>query len=208
MLKDFFIKEGIKEAEMDEFLREIFDKAGYSHSEVQRTPIGTRIIVFVHKPGIAIGRGERKLKEITEIIKEKFGLENPMLDVKEVENPLLDAQIVASRIAKVLERGVNYKKVANYYVEKVMEAGAVGVEIRIGGKVGGERGRFQKFRQGYIKHSGHYAETLVDKGFATALTKPGVIGVQVKILKQMPKDKLIELEEKEDEGKGNKKTER
>src|SRR3989344_4653449 len=51
-----FVKEGIKEAEVEEFFAQRFDKAGYSHTEIQRTPLGTRIIVYAHKPGLVVGR--------------------------------------------------------------------------------------------------------------------------------------------------------
>jgi small subunit ribosomal protein S3 len=124
-----------------------------------------------------------------------------MLDVREVENPFLDAQVVANNITKSIERGGFYKKVANYYIDEIMKAGAVGVQIRVGGRLGGEKARFQKFKKGYIKHSGYYADNLVDKGKATAITKPGVIGVQVKILKEIPEGELKIIEEEKEEEK-------
>jgi len=185
-IEKHFVKEGIKEAQIEEFLREKFDKAGYSHIEIQRTPLGTRIIVFANRPGIVIGKSGSRIKEITDEVQRRFELENPMLDVRETENPFLDAQIVAGRIAKSLERGGFYKKIANYCLEEIMKAGAVGTEIRVGGKLGGERGRFQKFKKGYIKHSGYYADNVVDKGQAVAVLKLGVVGIQVKILKYLP----------------------
>ncbi len=200
MIEKSFVKEGIKRAEVEEFLAKKFEKAGYSHTEISRTPLGTRIVVYAYKPGIVIGKSGRRVEEIVKEIKEKFGFENPMLDVREVENPFLDANIVAKRIARALERGINYKKVANYYAEKVMEAGAIGVEIRVGGKLAGvERSRFQKFRKGFIVHSGEYKETLVDKGYAQAMIKPGIVGIQVKIMKEAPTELLLEkgLESKE-----------
>jgi small subunit ribosomal protein S3 len=206
-VEKFFINEGIKEAQLESFLREKFDKAGYSHADIQRTPLGTRIIVYAEKPGLVVGKAGRRIEEITQEIKERFDLENPMLDVKEVENPFLDAQIVASKIAKAIEKGGFYKKVANYYMDKIMEAGAIGVEIRIGGKLGGERARFQTFRQGYIKHSGYYADTLVQTGFVTALVKLGMIGVRVKILTEIPEDlneKLLERIELNEEKRSEK----
>ncbi len=92
-----------------------------------------------------------------------------------------------------------------------MRAGAVGVQIRVGGKLGGERGRFMKFKKGYIKHSGYYADNIVDKGAATANMKPGIVGVQVKILKDTPEDLISKIKEEkveEVEDKGSKKTER
>ncbi|MCX6822180.1 MAG: 30S ribosomal protein S3 [Candidatus Aenigmarchaeota archaeon] len=200
-IEKHFVKEGIREAEIEEFLKEKFDKAGYSHIEIQRTPLGTRIIVYADRPGLVIGKYGSRVKEITDEVQKRFELENPMLDVKEIENPLLDAQVVASKITKALERGAFYKKVANWYVSEVMKAGAAGIEIRVAGKLGGERSRFQKFRKGYIKHSGHYADTVVDKGKAFAITKPGVVGVQVKILRELPEiTRIKEVEKVEDKG--------
>ena len=122
----------------------------------------------------------------------------------------MDAQVVANKIAKSLERGGFYKKIANYYLDEIMKAGAVGVQIRVGGKLGGERGRFQKFKEGYIKHSGYFGDEIVDKGKATATLKPGVVGIQVKILKEQPEDLLTKIKEtkvEEVEDKGIKKTE-
>ena len=194
-----FVKEGIKESQVENFLRQRFERAGYSHTEIQRTPVGTRIIVYAHKPGLVIGRSGRRVNELTEEIKKKFGFENPLIDVREVREPMLDANIVASRIAAALERGINYKRVCNFYLDKVMDAGAIGVQINVSGKLAGvERSRFQKFRQGFVAHSGDYAEKFVDKGYAQAMLKPGIAGVQVKIMREMP----VEIREKtEDEKK-------
>ncbi len=192
-VEKLFVKEGIKVSEVEEFLKKRFEKAGYSHTEIQRTPLGTRILVFVHKPGLVIGRSGRRVNEITEEIKEKFGFENPLLDVREVDQPLLDSNIVARRIAGAIEKGVNYKKVAHFYLEKVVEAGAVGIQIEIAGKIGGvERSREQKFKMGFIAHSGEYAERLVDAGYTQAIIKAGIIGIKVKIMKALPKEVIIE----------------
>jgi len=198
-IEKMFVKEGIKEAEVEAYLAKRFNRAGYSHTEIQRTPLGTRIIVFAHKPGLVVGRSGRRIQEITDEIREKFGFENPLIDVKEVENPFLDAKIVASRIANALERGINFKKVANYYLDKVIEEGAVGISIHVGGKLmGAERSRFQKFKKGFVAYSGDYAETLVDKGYAQGNVRPGVIGIQVRIMRESPK----EFEMKKESEKG------
>ncbi len=194
-VEKLFIKEGIKESEVEEFLATEFEKAGYSHTEIQRTPLGTRIIVYAHKPGLVIGQSGRRIREMTDRIREKFGFENPMIDVREVDNPFLDANIVARRIARAIERGINFKRVVNYYLEKVMEAGAVGIQIRVGGKLSGsERSRFQKFKKGFIKHAGDYADRFVEKGFTQAMIKPGVVCIQVRIMKGMPKEFILEKE--------------
>ncbi len=188
-VEKIFVKEGIKQADVEEFLKKRFEKADYSRTEISRTPLGTRIIVYAYKPGLVIGRSGRKINEITEEIKERFGFENPLIDVKEVENPFMDVNIISRRIAKALERGINYKKVANYYLEKVMEEGAVGIQIILAGKISGvERSRTQKFKNGFVAHSGGYVEQLVDKGMTQAIVRAGIIGIKVKIMKKMPKE--------------------
>ena len=200
-MERLFVKEGIKLSEVEEFLREKFEKTGYSHTDIERTPLGTRITIYVHKPGLVIGRSGRIVDELTEEIKEKFNLENPLIDVREVEQPFLDANIVSRRIARALERGINYKKVCNYYLDQVMQAGAIGITIMVSGKLSGSgRSRFKKFNAGFVAHSGDYAEKLVDKGYAQAMLRPGIVGVQVKIMKTAP----IELREKLKEFKSEK----
>jgi small subunit ribosomal protein S3 len=200
MIEKIFIKSGINTSEMQKFLKKKVEKAGYSHTEIERTPLGTRVIIYVHKPGLIIGKSGRRIEELTEEIKEKFKMENPMIDVKEVENPFLDANIIASRIARAIERGINYKKVCNYYLEQVRNAGAVGISIIASGKLAGkERSRFQKFRSGFVAHSGEYADRLVDAGYAQATVKPGIVGVKVKIMKEALKE--FEKKEEKDESK-------
>jgi len=203
MIEKIFVKAGITVSDMEKFLRKKVEKAGYSHSEIERTPLGTRIIIYVHKPGLIIGKSGRKIDELTEEIKEKFKIENPMIDVKEVEQSMLDANIVAYRIAKAIEKGINYKKVCNYYLEQVRNAGAIGVSIVVSGKLAGkERSRFQKFRSGFVAYSGDYAERLVEKGYSQAMIKPGVVGVEVRIMKQ-PIEEFKMKEGEKSESKGN-----
>ena len=203
MIEKIFVKAGIAVSDVEKFLRKKVEKAGYSHSEIERTPLGTRIIIYVHKPGLIIGKSGRKIDELTEEIKEKFKIENPMIDVKEVEQPMLDANIVAYRIAKAIEKGINYKKVCNYYLEQVRNAGAIGVSIVVSGKLAGkERSRFQKFRSGFVAYSGDYAERLVEKGYSQAMIKPGVVGVEVRIMKQ-PIEEFKMKEGEKSESKGN-----
>lgn len=201
-VEKLFVKEGIRESEIDGFLAKKFERAGYSHTEIQRTPMGTRIIVYAHKPGLIIGRSGRRVDEIAEEIKQKFGFESPLIDVREVDNPFLDVNIVARRIVNALERGINYKKVVGYYMDKIMESGATGIQIKAAGKMAGrERSRFQKFKKGFVAFSGDYANTLVDTGFARANLRAGVVGIRVKIMRESPKEFELrqESEEKKDE---------
>ncbi|OYT42222.1 MAG: 30S ribosomal protein S3 [Candidatus Aenigmarchaeota archaeon ex4484_224] len=195
-IEKLFVEKGKKRALLEEFLKEKFKRGFYSHSEVERTPLGTRIIVYVERPNLFVGR-KRFLQQLAEEIKEKFGFENPIFDIREVENSMLDANIIAYKIAKALERGIHFKKVCNYYLEKIMEAGAIGALIKVGGKLAGkQRSRFQKFKRGFIAVSGEYAERYVQIGRAQAMLKPGVVGVEVRIMKEAPKE--IELEKLEE----------
>jgi small subunit ribosomal protein S3 len=183
-----FINEGKRRMLIEEFLASEFSRAGYSHAEIQRTPLSIRITVFAHKPGLIIGRGGKNIDAITQVLKERFGLENPQLDVQEVMDSDLDSEIVAKQIVAALEKGVNYKRVANFALERVIGAGAVGIAIRISGKIGGDMARTEKFSSGYLKYSGEPAERLVQKAYATANVKLGTIGVQVRILRETPED--------------------
>ena len=192
-VEKIFVREGIKEMELQEYLKKKFERAGYSRSIIERTPIGTRIIIYAYKPGLIIGKSGRRINELVEEIREKFKIDNPMIDLREVENPLLDASIVAKRIARAIERGIHYKKVATYYLDQIMKAGAIGTLITISGKImGKERSRRVKFKDGFIATSGEYARQLVDVAQAQALIRFGIVGVEVRIMKQMPKEFIFE----------------
>ena len=182
MLKGYFINQGIKEAEIEKFIRTSFPMGDYSRTELQRTPLGIKIIIYTNKPGRIIGRGGKNINEITEAVKQRFGLENPQLDVKTIRNPNLDAKIVAKQIASAIERGYNHRKIGNLTIKRIMGAGAIGAQIVISGKVGGGKAMTSKFVEGYLKHCGQPAKDLVNVGFEEALVKLGKIGVKVKIM--------------------------
>jgi len=183
-----FVKDGIKKSEVEEFLSMEFARAGYSHSDIQHTPVATHITVFAQRPGMVIGKGGKNIEAITEMVKSKFGLQNPQLEVREVEIPEFDANIVAQEIANSIERGLNYRRVVNFMIQNIMRRGAAGVAIRVGGKLGGDMSRIDKFSAGYLKYAGEQAETEVRKAHATALVKAGTIGILVKILPEMPRE--------------------
>jgi small subunit ribosomal protein S3 len=189
VVKRIFLDESAQEAEIRAWLRKKFERAGYSHCQIQRTPLGTRIVVWAERPGVVIGKSGKRVDEITEEIKQLFKLENPMVDVKEVKNPYLDAHIVADKVARAIERGIHFKRVGNFYVDRVMEAGARGVEIKIAGKLAGvARSRFQKFKRGYVARSGDVRERFVEHAYAQAMIKPGIVGVEVRIMKELPEE--------------------
>ena len=193
-----FVKESIRNLDVEEFLSNEFSRAGYSHSEIQRTPLSIRITVYAHKPGLIIGRGGKNIDSMIQTLKDKFGFENPQLDVQEVAVPDLDPSIMSKWIASAIERGLNYKRVVNLAIERIMGSGAVGVAIRVAGKIGGDISRVEKFSAGYLKYSGDPVETDVKIAYAQANVKLGIIGIQVRILNTPPKE--LELMKKLEEG--------
>jgi small subunit ribosomal protein S3 len=144
--------------------------------------MGTQIVLKAEKPGMVIGKGGKNIRKVTTQLEERFDLEDPQIDVQEVEEPDLNARIVADRLANALERGWYFRKAGHTTIDRIMEAGALGAEIVLSGKVTGARSRVEKFNRGYIKHNGEPAEEIVDHGQGTAVMKLGTIGVDVKII--------------------------
>jgi len=170
-LSRHFIEQGVKMMQINEFLRSELVRAGFAGVDIQKTPLGVRITLKTSRPGLVIGKGGKRIQEITDILQEKYGLEMPQIEVEEVQNPDLDAQIMAERLAYSLDRGRHYRRAGYYILRKVMDAGAKGVEIRIAGKVTSQRARSQIFRAGTMTKSGQPAENGVDKGVATMYSK-------------------------------------
>ena len=131
---------------------------------------------------MVIGRGGKTVRAITQSLKTKFDLDNPQVEVKEVDVPELNARIMASKIANMLQRGMHFRRVAYSTIRRIMGAGAQGVEVTISGKIRGSRSAVAKFTEGYIKKCGEPATRFVEEGFATAPLKPGVLGIVVRIM--------------------------
>jgi small subunit ribosomal protein S3 len=181
-VEDKFITMGLKRVELERYLEETLGRAGYAGVEIRRLPIGTRVTLYVERPGMVIGRKGRSINVLTEELEKRFGLEKPQVEVVEVQNPELCAPIMAKRIAFAIERGINIRRIGYQMLRRIMNAGARGVEIVIAGKIAGERKKRVRFYQGYICKTGELAEKHVSRGYATAMTKPGVIGVKVFIM--------------------------
>jgi len=177
-----FIEDGLQRTQIDEFFADELGRAGYGGMDVAKTPMGTQIVLKAEKPGMVIGKGGKNIRKITTTLEEEFELEDPQVDVQEVDEPDLNARIVADRLANALERGWYFRKAGHTTIDRIMEAGALGAEIVLSGKVTGARSRVEKFNRGYIKHNGEPAEEIVDEGIGVAVMKLGTIGVQVRII--------------------------
>ncbi|HID44111.1 MAG TPA: 30S ribosomal protein S3 [Archaeoglobaceae archaeon] len=192
-----FVEERIKKLRVKEWMIQEVRNAGFGGVDITRTPLGTQVTLFVERPGLVIGKGGRRIRMLTEKLKE-FGIENPQVSVDEIEKPEFNAQLMASLLARALERGWYFRKAGYRFLYRIMEAGAKGCEIEISGKLTSERARTEKFVDGTMVHTGDPAFNLVNKGFDVAVKKLGVLGVAVRII---PSDVLLpdEFKVKEDE---------
>jgi small subunit ribosomal protein S3 len=178
-----FIAENVRRVLLKEYLMKEVSRAGFGGLDVQRTPLGTRVTLITERPGIVIGRRGAAIKNLTRAIEEDFKFDNPQVEVQEVANPNLNAQIMAEKLAFALERGWHFRRAGHSTIRRVMDSGARGCHIIIAGKLTGQRHRTEKFKEGYIKFCGEPKLKDVDKGYAVAKLKPGVIGVTVEIMR-------------------------
>jgi small subunit ribosomal protein S3 len=202
MIERDFVKQNKKEFQIQEFVVKSLGNVGHSMTRMQRTPLGEKIIIYASRPGLVVGREGKNIKKLTAALKKRFRLENPQIEIAEVENINLDANIVAERIASSLERfGISkFKGVGHKVMADVMGAGALGIEIIISGKVPSSRARRWRFYQGYLKKCGDIALTGVDTSYSSAKLKSGVVGIQVRIMPPETKlpDHIELLEEKQE----------
>jgi small subunit ribosomal protein S3 len=187
-----------KNMELDEYLKETLRETGYGGVDIQKTPIGTRITLYVTRPGLVIGRKGSGIKDLTSKLEQRFGLNNPQISVMEIEVPELNPQIMANRIAQLVERGTAFRRASMWTINTVMAAGAMGVEITIAGKLRSERAHFEKHSSGVIPKSGNAADKIVKLGITDVLTKMGLMGIQLRIAlkNEVPPDfELIETKQ-------------
>ena len=182
-IKRYFVQRGLQKTRVDEYLAKMFSRAGYAGVNIQRTPLGTHIVIYAERPAMIIGRRGQTIRELARIFEKIFGLENPQITVMPVENPDLNARVMASRLAQALERGFHFRRAAFIALRRIMAAGAVGAEIKISGKLTSERARYEKYRMGRIYKAGEQVDLLVDHAIAHALLKPGIYGIEVLIVK-------------------------
>ena len=166
-----------------EYLLKETERAGFGGLEFKRTPEGTLVKLEAEQVGRVIGRRGKVIHELQRRLKYDFDLDKPRLEVNEIEEPRLNAQVMASRLASSLERGWFFRRAGHSTSQNIMDAGARGCLIILSGKISGARHRVQKFQKGHIKFCGETALELMDEGFATAVKKLGTIGCTVRIMR-------------------------
>lgn len=176
---------GFKKEELGvkEYIKNALGKGRISAVSIEYTPVGEKIIVATSRPGLVIGRRGEKIEELTRVLKRRFKLDNPHIEIREITIPNLDAHLVADEIALLLERqgSLKFKVIAYKMLQAIKNAGALGAEIVLSGKLPSERARSWRFAEGYLKKTGDPAK-VVDCAMSQAKTLPGVVGIKVRIL--------------------------
>ncbi len=185
--KDFLL-EDIK---IRETLMEKLKLAGITSVEIERLPKNIIIIMTVSRPGVVIGRGGTGLEDVKKLILdvikksrgEKINDIKIDLQVNELKNPEVSAHLVATRIVSELERRIPHRRVVNWAMERVMQAGALGVKIVLSGIIGGAKiGRTEKYKMGSVPTQTF--REIIDYAQMPALLKRGYIGIKVYIHKK------------------------
>ncbi|MGA2874814.1 MAG: 30S ribosomal protein S3 [Nitrososphaerales archaeon] len=168
-----------RNADVDEFLEKALVEAGYGGVDIASSPVGTRITLYVQRPGLVIGRRGMGIRDLTEKLEKKFGLPNPQISVVEEEVPELNPRIMCARISQTVIRGTAFRRAALWAMTSIMNAGALGVEITIAGKLRSERAHFERYVQGVVPKSGETADRIVRRATTDVLMKMGLYGVRV-----------------------------
>ncbi|MHA1910148.1 MAG: 30S ribosomal protein S3 [Candidatus Kariarchaeaceae archaeon] len=177
-----FTRKKVRFQEISEFLSNELKSAEFGGCVIKRSALGDKVVLQVGRVGLAIGRRGKTVRAITETLREKYGLNNPSVEVEDLTNPELIANVMAQRLASSLERGRHYRRSAHGTLRRIMSSGAKGCEIVISGKITSQRARVEKFRDGFVAKCGHPAELFVDKATARAKIQRGILGVTVSIM--------------------------
>ena len=159
------------------FLKETFKNAGVPKIEIERTAKNVKITVHCAKPGMLIGHGGAEKEKYKAILQDMLG-KDVRLDIVEVRQPDLNAQLVAENIASQLERRISFRRAMKMAIRNTMRLGAKGIKISCSGRLGGaEIARAEHYHEGTIPLQTLRAD--IDYGFWEANTTYGKIGIKV-----------------------------
>lgn len=169
---------------LKDYLRDAIKEAGFSEVDIQKTPTGTRVGLHVTRPGIVIGRKGSGIRDLTKVLEKDFGLKNPQISVIEIVKPELEPSVMCNRMAQHIARGTAFRRAVMWTMQTIMDAGAMGVQITISGKLRGERSGFEKHSKGILPRAGYQAGVIVSEDIAHVETKMGLIGIRIRIARK------------------------
>jgi small subunit ribosomal protein S3 len=178
---NIFPKCVLQDYQIRKFIRERFKQAAVANIVIERLADRVKIHIYSARPGIIIGRHgadiERLREDLNGIVKNEVSI-----DIEEIKNPALDAQLVAQNIAMQLEKRIAFRRAVKRAMEQTMNAGAKGVRVSCAGRLNGaEMSRVETYKNGKVPLQTLRAD--IDYGFAESLTTYGLIGVKVWIYK-------------------------
>lgn len=184
MIERKIVKQKIKGYLIENYVTETLTRVGHSSTNIARSPLGEKITISASRPGLVVGSKGSNIKKLTKVLKAKFKLENPQIEIEEVKKIFLDPKLVAESVAVALERfgtskfkGVGYKA-----LESTIQSGALGIEILISGKIPSSRAKRWRFYKGYLKKCGDVSAENVIAAYDVAKLKTGIVGIQVRIM--------------------------
>ena len=171
----------VEDHKIREYVKKKLYAAGISKIEIERTAKFVKVNVYTAKPGLVIGKGGNLAEELKAELEKMIG-KTVNLNIVEVKNIDVDAQLVAENIAGQLERRISFRRAMKQCMQKTMKAGALGIKTAVSGRLGGaDMARTEFYKEGTIPLQTLRAD--IDYGFAEADTTYGKIGVKVWIYK-------------------------
>lgn len=172
----------------DEKIRNVLKKklkqAAISRIVIERAWNSLRVTIHTARPGVVIGRRGQEIEGLTKEVSDLAGGKQVKIDIVEVKNPDIDAQLVAENVASQLERRISFRRAMKRAVQLTMDQGALGIKIRVAGRLGGaEIARTERYHEGKVPL--HTLRTPIDYGFTEAETVAGKIGVKCWICKKV-----------------------
>ena len=193
--KSQYTKNLLNDIEVRDFLLSRLSHASVSKIEIERTADNARIFIHTARPGIVIGKKGEDIEKMRTEINKKMGI--PVtLSIKEIRKPDLDAKLLAESVAQQLERRVMFRRAMIRAVQNSMRQGAMGVKIRVAGRLGGaDIARAEWHKEGRVPL--HTLRADIDFGQAEAKTTYGIIGVKTWIFRgEILKDQFTDNKEK------------
>ena len=171
----------VEDYKIRKFLKKSLYAAGVPQIEIERDALKVRIHIHCAKPGLVIGRGGAEIEKLRATLQKMLG-KTVLINIVEVKQPDLNAQLVAENIASQLERRISFRRAMKQSIGRTMKLGAKGIKTTVSGRLGGaEIARTESYHEGTIPLQTIRAD--IDYGFAEASTTYGRIGVKVWIYK-------------------------
>nr|ANM86224.1 40S ribosomal protein S3-1 [Stygiella incarcerata] len=190
--KKKFVARGVFYAELNEFLKRELQEDGYTGVEVHPTPEHTKVIIRVTRPRNVLGEKNRRIRELTSVVQKRFGFKPDAVQLfaSRVAERGLSAAAQAESLRFRLTGGMAVRRACFGVVRQIKEAGAVGCEVAVSGKLRAQRGKTMKFKDGFMISSGNPVRYYIDTCVRKVHLRQGVLGVRVSIM--LPHDKTGE----------------